>query len=110
MERYPMTEQDRWQYYAFSDGRIVTACVDPADGVSKSSLDQLTVYSSEASCGELVLQAAPLYLCDSWSDAAMKELAEAGIYGVWTREGVLYHTQPELELTLLLPAYTKKCP
>lgn len=105
---YPMTEQDRWQYFTFSDGHITTAMVDPADGVGKSAVNTLTVYSPAKSCAELVLQAAKLYLQESWSADAMTALKAEKIYGIWSEGKTLYHTGPSAVLTVTDSGYTVK--
>ena len=38
LRNYPMSSQDRWHYYSFTNGRIVTACIDPADGKRHESI------------------------------------------------------------------------
>lgn len=105
---YPMTEQDRWQYFTFSDGHITTAMVDPADGVGKSAVNTLVVYSPTESCGALVLKAAPLYLQDSWSGDAMTALKTGQVYGIWSEGKTLYHTEPSAVLTVTDSGYTVK--
>lgn len=108
LRNYPMTEQDRWQYFAFSDGRIVTACVDPADGVSKSAVNNLVVYSPEESCAGLVLEAATVYLSDQWQAEPLIALAEEKIYSIWPEETVLCYTDPALTMTVTESGYTKQ--
>ena len=108
LRNYPMTEQDRWQYFAFSDGHITTAMVDPADGVSKSAVNSLVVYSPTESCATLALEAAPLYLQESWSDDAMTALKAGSIYGIWSQGKTLYHTEPSAVLTVTDSGYTVK--
>lgn len=108
LRNYPMTDQDRWQYFTFSDGHITTAMVDPADGVSKSAVNSLVVYSPTESCATIALKAAPLYLQESWSDDAMTALKAGKIYGIWSDGKTLYHTEPSAVLTVTDSGYTVK--
>ena len=97
---YPMSAADRWHYFTFSDGHTVTAMVSPQDGGNHSALSELVAYSAEQSCAEMVLQLAPVYLCDTLDQSALLVLAEQGIHSVWYENIQLLHTQKDLTVTL----------
>ena len=59
---YPMSEADRWHYFTYSDGSVTTVFADPATGLSRSSLSELTVYAESSGCVELLLAAAPVFI------------------------------------------------
>ncbi len=92
LRNYPLSDRDRWQYYGFENGRIVTAIVDPADGISKSATDNLVGYSETLSCGELLLQLAPVYVCAELDENAIADLAEQGTFCIWFEGTALQHT------------------
>lgn len=96
LRNYPMSNADRWHYYSFADGRIATAFVDPTDGMSKSSTDNIVVYCQTASCAEILLDTAPIYLADSLDESALESMAQQGIHSVWFENAVLKHTQDSL--------------
>lgn len=103
---YPMSAADRWHYFSFSDGRIVTAMADPADGLNKSALSDLVAYSYTESCAEVALRIAPIYIRDSFSEETLTALTADGIYAVWCEDQVLCHTQEDLSVELTADAAT----
>lgn len=100
LRSFPMTQQDRWHYFPFSSGRIVTAQIDPTDGVSKSAIDNLVSYSTTAGCAELLMQMLPVYLTDEFSAEGLGDLTEKGTYSVWCLDDVIHYNQEGLSLTV----------
>lgn len=98
---YPLSERDRWHYYSYENGDITTVFLDPADGMSKSSVDTLVGYSYDAGCAEIVLQMAPIFTADTLDTDVLLGLQSAGIDTLWYEESVLYHTQPDAAVTFL---------
>ena len=107
LRNYPMTENDRWQYFTFSDGQVLTAYADPLDGRSKSALPELTVCARESSCARLALAAAPLFIADAVEDAQLDALAQAGSNAVWFRGNTLHSCGAEITPILTEGAQTK---
>ncbi len=112
LRNYPLPENglDTWRYFFFqSTGEISSVFVDPADGVCKSSTDNLLCYSEKASCAEIVLACAPLFLTEELDESALVGLAGDGIQTVWAEGKELRYTEQDLSLTLDQEAgYTKK--
>ena len=106
MRNYPLSDRDRWQYYGFDSGRIVTAMVDPKDGMSKSATDNLVGISQELGCGEVLLQLAPLYVTEQLDENALQALSN--VQCIWFEETTLKYTG-SLQIDLLRqengPAY-----
>lgn len=98
---FPLTQQDRWSYYAFSDGRIVSHFVDPADGMSKTASSSLLCYSENLTCGELALRMADLYVSEELAPEELLSLTEEEIYSVWSEAGKLFYNDPQLNIELL---------
>lgn len=88
---YPMDELDRWHYYAFESGEIVTAFLDPADGMSKSALRNMVTYSADQGCAEVLLQTAPVFIGDVFDSGSLSALKAAGIHCVWCEDGCVYY-------------------
>lgn len=99
LRNYPLTDADRWHYFSFSDGRIVTAYVDPKDGMSKSATDNLLAYSESVGCAQIMLGIAPIYLADILDETALEALADREIDSIWFDGTVLKHTQKSVSLT-----------
>lgn len=101
LRNYPMDELDRWQYYAYEDGKIVTSMIDPADGMSKSAASNLVSYSNEAGCTRVLLEMIPHYVKDGFDEEAVQAMAEKGIYSVWFRGTTLCHSEPDAAVELI---------
>ena len=101
LRNFPMGQQDSWHYYAFEDGRIVTAFLDSADGMSKSALNNLVSYSSDLGCGEILMQTAPVFIADDFRQETLDALTEKGIYSIWSEGAALMHNDPEGKLELV---------
>lgn len=83
LRNYPMDELDRWHYFAFESGEVVTAFLDPTDCMSRSATDNLVSYSTEYSCAEILLQTAPLFIVETFDTNSVNALTESGIYSIW---------------------------
>ena len=108
---YPLQQGglDAWRYFAFSNGIVTSVYVDPADGVCKSATDNLVCYSQSASCAEMVLSCAPVFLTDALDENALLDFAAEGIYTIWAEGKELRYTDSALKLTILEGKdYTKK--
>lgn len=99
---YPLQENgmDTWRYYAFRSGRIASVYVDPSDGTCKSATDSLSCYSKSASCAEMVLSCAPLFLTEQLDESALLALAKDGIHSIWAEGKQLRYTDSALTLTI----------
>ncbi|MBE6936814.1 MAG: hypothetical protein E7458_10070 [Ruminococcaceae bacterium] len=109
---YPMSEQDRWHYYVYEDGRIAAMYTDPADGMQKAAVSDLTVYAGDESCAELLLRAAPVFIADTLQEEALLSLLSEGVAAVWCRDGSVRYTDAALEIALTEQGsglYTLEC-
>lgn len=99
---YPLQENgmDTWRYFAFSNGRIASVYVDPADGICKSATDNLVCYSKSASCAEMVLSCAPLFLTEKLDESALLALAKNGTHTIWAEGKQLRYTDSTLTLAI----------
>lgn len=103
---FPMAEEDKWHYYAFSDGHIASVYTDPADGMTKCAVTQLVAYSQEQSCVQILLDIAPLYLQDALQEEALSALTAKGIYSLWCADDQLRYNQQSLVVRELAQGYT----
>ena len=106
LRNYPMSGLDTGRYYSFSDGRIVTSMIDPADGMSKSSVANLVSYSENLGCGQLALAMMPIFVADDFAENLLQELTAQDIYSIWFYGNQLQSNQPDISVTLEEP-YTK---
>lgn len=97
---YPLSKADGWHYYAFSDGRIASMLIDPADGMDKAAVDSLLSYGQDQSCAQLLLQVAPVLIADEFSAASLQAMAAEGIYSIWCEDQRICYTDEQAVLTL----------
>ena len=90
---YPMVDLDRWRYTKFSDGRIVSAFIDPADGVSKAATPDLIAYAEGVGCADIALKLSPVYISQEFSKEAVLSLTDNGIHAVWCAEKIVCYSQ-----------------
>lgn len=86
LRSYPLSEQDRWHYYAYEDGSVTSVYLDPADGACKASIDGITAYSREKGCAEILLKAAPVFVAEVFDAHGLETLAQEGIESIRCHE------------------------
>ncbi len=106
LRAYPTGGKGLSLYYQWENGGVRTPFVDLSDGLSRTSLPQLTCWSKTAGCAEIALGMAPLYVGSDFSPAGVEELADSGIWSVWCRDRVLHFNGPEGTITHLYDGYT----
>lgn len=98
---YPLGQSDQRNYYAFPDGHIASFLIDPADGMCKASVDSLIAYGKDQSCAEILLQLVPVFVSDTFSNTRLLELTSSGIHSLWCEGQSVYHTDAQIDLTIL---------
>lgn len=96
LRNYPLSDKDRWHYYAYESGAITTAMVDPADGLSKSATNNLVVYGKDKGCAELLLKTAPVFVTEEFQSKPLQDLAKQKIYCVWFEAGEMVSTDTNI--------------
>ena len=100
LRNYPMGNADRWHYYCYDNGFITTAMIDPADGMSKSSTNNVVAYSKTASCAQLLLKLAPVFVTEELDDQPLQNLAKQKIYCIWFEDGNMVATDSKLSVRI----------
>lgn len=101
LRNYPLSQADRWSYYAYGDGTVTSIYLSPETGTNTSSTDNLVSYSGELSCAEILMEIAPLYLTEEFSREQVLALEKQGISSIWAEDNVLYYTEKNADLKLL---------
>ena len=78
---------------------MLAAYLDVADGLQRTAADELIVYSETASCGELALKLAPIYVAETLDTAALTALAGEGVFSVWCEDETVLYTDPDALLS-----------
>lgn len=97
LRSYPMSEQDRWHYYAFSDGEILSVMLDPETGLPQASAENLVCYGG-FTCAEILLRAEKVFVAAEFDADALMAMADEGIYSVWFEDWKLCYNEEALSL------------
>lgn len=92
VRNYPLSISDKWGFYVHADGTTVHTMIDPADGVCKSSTDNIMAMSGSASCSQMVLELAPVFIADQLDEQALIQLQKQEILCVWFEDDTLKYT------------------
>lgn len=98
LRNYPLDELDKWHYYAFESGEIVTAFLDSADCMSKSATDNLVSYSGQFGCSDILLQIADVFIAEEFHAEELNALTQSGIFSIWCDDTTLKYNDSELIL------------
>lgn len=96
LRNYMMSEKDMEHYYELGNGEIRTSYLDIADGLCKSSRNDLVSYSDRLGCAEIMLQISPIFISESWNAEAVNALAQNGIYSIYVEDGGLNYNEDGL--------------
>ena len=89
-------------YFEMSDGSVRSIFVDAADGMPKTALDDLLIWSDTRGCGELVLAANRVFTADSLD----RELLEGQVwFYAFCLEKTLYCSDPAVRFPSLAEGY-----
>lgn len=105
LRSYPMSAADRWHYFVFADGHVVSDMADPADGTNKNALPELLACGQGKGCAEIALQLAPVFIAEKLDRQMLITLADAGIYSVFVEDKTVFHTQQALTVTIVEADY-----
>lgn len=101
LRNYPLSQADRWHYYAYGDGTVTSIFLSPETGTNISSTDNLVSYSSHMGCAEILMEIAPIFLGDALGREQLLALENMGISSIWAENNVLYYTESNADLKLL---------
>lgn len=100
LRSYPMVDADKWHYYGFEDGAVLSLQADKADGLYRSSLNDLLSYSYDTGCAEILMQILPIYIAQELDAEGLNSLSGTGIYSVWCSNGVVCYNDAKLTVEL----------
>lgn len=98
---------DRDWYYEFESGEVRSIYLDPTDGMPKTAIDDLLLWSGKLGCGALVLRACDAYLADAFDPAA---LDVPDVYCAYCAQNTLYCTDPDARIPEVPDGYTEVTP
>lgn len=93
VKNYPTAESD--SMYRVSGDHIVFPYVDLADGMYRSSVNNLVSYSSRMGCADVLLRMLPSFVGDTFT-------VPEGVSSVWFADTVLCYNDPAITISDLL--------
>ena len=90
---YPTAEDDT--NYRENGNHFIHLFADPADGVYRTSIEELVSYSYEGGCADVALKMLPAFVGDIFA-------VPDGVYSVWCENGTIYYNDPSLTIGQLL--------
>ena len=96
LRNYPMSELAVQQYYQWEDGSYTSCHVDPADGRSKTALNDLTGYSRTLGCSEILMQLYPVYVAEELNIDVL-----SGVDTVYCKDQTIYTSESGAVITNL---------
>lgn len=89
LRAFPQTEGTEDCFYRYADGALRTPYLR-ADGTDRCAVSELYLCAREQSCAGLLLKAKPLFMADSFDEAAAAALSNEGIAALCFRGGRLF--------------------
>lgn len=99
LRNYPTSNLAVQLYYQWGDKRFISCHIDPADGMSKSSVNDLLVYSRSLGCAQVLLETFPVYVADTLDTEAVVAMAQKGVESVYCQGYTLYATDKNVTFT-----------
>ncbi|MBQ4051776.1 MAG: hypothetical protein IJD13_09100 [Oscillospiraceae bacterium] len=93
---YPMGDLDRWHYFSFSDGRVVSVYLDP-EGMNRFACHELLAFSEAKSCAEVLMEAKSVWMAETLDEARLS--GTDGIGFVWAEDGTPICSSESVTLT-----------
>lgn len=90
-------------YYELENGEVRAIWLDPADGMPKTAIDDLLLWSDSLGCGALALAAAPVYVADAFTPEA---LAVPELFCAYCEGRTIVCTDPRVTVSDPLEGYT----
>ena len=97
LRSYPMGELDSyWFYESAISGKIIPPYVD-YDGLYRSAVNNLTSYSTELGCAEMIVKLMPVFIDEYLDTESLNALCDSGISSIWGKNGVIYYNDETLK-------------
>lgn len=99
LRNYPTSELAVQLYYRWNDGRYTSCHIDPADGRSKSAINDLMGYSDTLGCAEILMQMYPVYVADALDIDALQSLPVKGVQTVYCDGYTIITSDPGAQIS-----------
>ena len=101
LRSFPMNNLDVQRFYQLDSGEYRTPYLDIKDGIPVNSTDNLVSYSSDKSCGEILLEMLPAYIAEELSPTELNKLKDKGIFSIYCEDFTVKYNDSDLVLSNL---------
>lgn len=105
LRSFPLNPQKEMYYYQFGDGSVRTAYADMKDGKSKEVVPTMIATSRKVGCAETLLRLLPYYAADVLDTAGLEQLTEESVYPLYSVDGQITATSPDVALDEVFEGY-----
>lgn len=105
LRSFPLNPQREMYYYQFKDGSVRTAYADMKDGKSKEVVPTMIATSRTAGCAEMLLRLLPCYAVDALDPARLEQLTQEEVYPLYSVNGQITTTSPDVTLDEVFEGY-----
>lgn len=98
LRNYPTSALGVQLYYQWQDGSYTSCHIDPADGRSKSAINDLLGYSKTLGCAEILMQLYPVYVAEMLDEAA---LPSQGVETIYCKDYEIYASDASAAISQL---------
>ena len=95
---YGISNEDEYRFHDMPDGTTRTKYLSLENGLNKSSLSELVVYSDSLNCSDVMLATKDYFIADEFDKSSVTELVKKHINSIFIQDSVVYYTDKELEL------------
>ena len=99
LRNYPTSSLAVQQYHQWDDGRYTSCHIDPVDGRSKSSINDLVGYGQDIACSEILLKLYPVYVTDVFDEGDLETITDVDT--IYCIDHTIYTSGAAAEITQL---------
>lgn len=92
---YLLSETDSERYFVLENGEIRTPYIDISDGLCRSSTRDMTAYSDDFSCADIVLRISRLYISREFDESLVDLIRSSGIQLIYGDDSKVYYTDSQ---------------
>ena len=86
---YPAESAELGYYFVREDGSCLPPYIDARSGLPKCALPELIAFSEDASCAKIAVEAAKIFIAETFDEAALHALSKDGIDAYYFGGGAL---------------------
>lgn len=99
LRSYPMNSKDVYRFYQKENGQIITPYLSMENALQKMSISELTGYSENKGCCDILLSLIPVYINENFDKEELRRVKDEGIYSIYMNDFTIYHNDEDIVIT-----------